>query len=61
MATIKDIKFTPSGIYATAIRGGDESIVTLSDKLPRWDYLNSGSYIEITNEEWAKIRSGAAK
>lgn len=60
MATIKNIKRTPSGIYATAIRGSDEADVILSRQLPRWNYVNSGSYIEIDQAEWEMLISDAS-
>lgn len=61
MSVIKDIKSTPSGVYALAVRGGDVSPVVLSDKRPQWDYLNSGSYIAIPEAEWKELQNTYTK
>ena len=64
-AIIKDIKVTPSGVYAIAVRGiHDEFDVMLNSKLPRWDALTSGSYMPVDPFYWLsmieKLRSKQA-
>jgi hypothetical protein len=49
MSQIKNILVTPSGVWAVASRGGDWFDVLLSKDSPRWNALNSGSYL-VMNE-----------
>lgn len=61
MATIRDIRHKPSGTYATAERGGEQFTVMLNHKLPRWDDINSGTYVDIDPDEWGKLKVDASK
>ena len=56
MTTITNIKRTPSGIYATANRGADSFPVILNTKLPRWDAINSGSFVGIAHDKWERLQ-----
>jgi len=52
---VTDVRITPSGIYGTAHRGADQFDVILSRDLPRWDAINSGSYLECDLAEWRRF------
>lgn len=48
MTTIQNIQVKNSGVWATAARGNDSFDVMLSTQLPRWNAINSGTFIEMS-------------
>jgi len=56
MAEVRNIKMTVSGVYAQVRRGADDwQDAMLNRMLPRWDYLTSGSYVEIDPDHWREL------
>jgi hypothetical protein len=56
MAEVRNIKMTVSGVYAQVRRRADDwQDAMLNRMLPRWDYLTSGSYVEIDPDHWREL------
>ncbi len=56
MAELRNIKMTVSGVYAQVRRRADDwQDAMLNRMLPRWDYLTSGSYVEIDPDHWREL------